>query len=133
MATSEERIKILKMVQDGKITAEQAADLLKALEGRTAQAGGAPGQAVPPAQAGTPRGRWFRVRITDTDTGKTRVNVRMPLSVVTAGMKMGMRFSPEVEGMDIQQLAELIQSGETGQIVDVFDEEDGEHVEVFVE
>ena len=134
MATSEERIKILKMVQDGKITADQAADLLKALEGRTAPAGGAPGQAVPPGQAGAPRGgRWFRVRITDTDTGKTRVNVRMPLSVVTAGMKMGMRFSPEVEGMDIQQLAELIQTGETGQIVDVFDEEDGEHVEVFIE
>jgi len=133
MATSEERIKILKMVQDGKITADQAAELLKALEGRTAAAGGAPGQAVPPGQTGAPRGRWFRVRITDTDTGKTRVNVRMPLSVVTAGMKMGMRFSPEVEGMDISQLAELIQSGETGQIVDVFDEEDGEHVEVFVE
>ena len=134
MATSEERIKILKMVQDGKITADQAADLLKALESRSAPpTGGNPGQAVPPGQAGAPRGRWFRVRITDTATGKTRVNVRMPLSVVTAGMKMGMRFSPEVEGMDIQQLAELIQSGETGQIVDVFDEDDGEHVEVFVE
>jgi hypothetical protein len=73
------------------------------------------------------------VRITDTASGKTRVNVRMPLSVVTAGMKMGMRFSPEVEGMDITQLAEVIQSGEVGQIVDVFDEDDGEHVEVFVE
>ena len=134
MATSEERMKILKMVQDGKITAAQAAELLKALENRTTPPSGAPGQAVPPGQQATPsRGRWFRVRITDTDTGKTRVNVRMPLSVVTAGMKMGMRFSPEVEGMDITQLAELIQSGETGQIVDVFDEEDGEHVEVFVE
>jgi hypothetical protein len=137
MATSEERMKILKMVQDGKITADQAAELLKALESRNAPAGqpGAPGQAGGQAsgQANPQRGRWFRVRITDTDTGKTRVNVRMPLSVVTAGMKMGMRFSPEVEGMDISQLAELIQSGETGQIVDVFDEEDGEHVEVFVE
>lgn len=135
MATSEERMKILKMVQDGKITADQAAELLKALENRSAPAGGAPGQAAgqAPGQANPARGRWFRVRITDTATGKTRVNVRMPLSVVTAGMKMGMRFSPEVEGMDIQQLAELISSGETGQIVDVFDEEDGEHVEVFVE
>jgi len=136
MATSEERIKILKMVQDGKITADQAAELLKALENRTAPASGAAGQAGSQTSGQAPagqRGRWFRVRITDTDTGKTRVNVRMPLSVVTAGMKMGMRFSPEVEGMDITQLAELIQSGEVGQIVDVFDEEDGEHVEVFVE
>jgi hypothetical protein len=135
MATSEERIKILKMVQDGKITADQAAELLKALEeGRSATAGGAPGQAVLPGQAGAPHGgRWFRVRITDAKTGKTHVNVRLPLSVAAAGMKMGMRFSPEMEGMDIQQLADLIQSGETGQIVDVVDDDDGEHVEVFVE
>jgi hypothetical protein len=48
-------------------------------------------------------------------------------------MKMGMRFSPEVEGMDLQQLADLIHSGEVGQVVDVFDEDDGEHIEVFVE
>jgi hypothetical protein len=136
MATSEERIKILKMVQDGKITADQAAELLKALESRSAPASGTPGQAAgqaPGGQTSGQRGRWFRVRITDTASGKTRVNVRMPLSVVTAGMKMGMRFSPEVEGMDITQLAEVIQSGEVGQIVDVFDEDDGEHVEVFVE
>ena len=48
MATSEERMKILKMVQDGKITADQAAELLKALESRSAPAGqpGAPGQAT---------------------------------------------------------------------------------------
>lgn len=130
MATSEERIRILKMVQEGKITAEQAADLLKSLEERSA-AGEQPGaQSV----AGIPRsGRFFRVRITDTGSGKTRVNVRMPLSVVSAGIKMGMRFKPEVEGLDLQQLTDLIQSGEIGQIVDVFDEEDGEHVEVFVE
>ena len=32
MATSEERLKVLKMVQEGKITAEMAAELLKALD-----------------------------------------------------------------------------------------------------
>ena len=129
MIRSEERMKVLKMVESGKITAAEATQLLEALDEAPTPKGTA-SMPPPPASMG---GRWFRVRITDTATGKTRVNVRMPLSVVTAGMKMGMRFSPEVEGMDITQLAELIQSGETGQIVDVFDEEDGEHVEVFVE
>jgi hypothetical protein len=30
-------------------------------------------------------------------------------------------------------MAEALASGETGQIMDVYDDEDGEHVEVFIE
>jgi hypothetical protein len=33
----------------------------------------------------------------------------------------------------LQQLINFAESGEIGQIVDVVDEEDGEHVEVFIE
>lgn len=123
MSTSEERLKILKMVQEGKITAEEGIQLIEALDDSSA-----------PAQA-APRGggRWLRVRVTDTNTGKVRVNVRLPLNVVNAGLKMGAKFSPEVEGLDVDQLMTFVRSGETGQVVDVFDEKDGEHVEVFIE
>jgi len=133
MATSEERVKILKMVQDGKLTAEQAAELFQVLEEKPAAPTG-PGMPPPsfPPSAGR-GGRWFRVRVTDTNTGKVRVNVRMPVGMLSAGMKMGMRFSPEIEGINPEELIEAIRSGEMGQIVDVMDEEDGEHVEVFIE
>jgi len=132
MVTEEERIKILKMLQEGKLSAEEAAQLLEALEApRTAAGAETRGEGHP---AGSPKGgRWFRVRVTDTNTGKTRVNVRLPVSLITAGMKMGARFSPEVQGLDMDQLVQFIRSGETGQVVDVFDDEDGEHVEVFIE
>jgi hypothetical protein len=133
MTMSEERLKILQMLQDGKITAEQAAGLLEALgdekeekPGSRRETGSAPAS-VPGEK------RWFRVRVTDTDSGKTRVNVRMPIGVVDAGLKMGMRFVPEVDGMDIKELLSMIGSGEQGQVVDVYDDEDGEHVEVFIE
>jgi hypothetical protein len=132
MATSEERVKILKMVQEGKLSAEQAAELLSVLDNRSQQ----PIPPIPPIPPVPPigrPGRWFRVRVTDTDTGKVRVNVRMPVSMLNAGMKMGMRFSPEVEGLNPEELIEAIRSGEAGQIVDVYDEKDGEHVEVFIE
>jgi hypothetical protein len=33
----------------------------------------------------------------------------------------------------MDQLSRLIHSGEVGKIVDVFDEQDSEHVEVFIE
>jgi hypothetical protein len=130
MATSEERLKILRMIQEGKITAEEGIQLMQALE-----TGKAPAPKIPaiPAQPIARSARYLRVRVTDTNTGKVRVNIRLPISVVNAGIKMGARFSPEIEGIEISQLLEYIHSGETGQVLDVFDEEDGEHVEVFIE
>lgn len=125
MVVSEERVKILNMLSEGKITAEEAARLLDSVE-------------QPPAAAATAdltRGkpRWFRVRVTDTNTGKTRVNVRLPLGLIKAGIKIGKSFSPEIEGIDPEELVQILQAETSGQIVDVVDEQDGEHVEVFVE
>ncbi len=130
MVQTEERLRVLKMLQEGKISANEAAQILEALEEIPSPASPkAPPEVVLPSRPG----KWFRVRVTDTDSGKTRVNVRLPLNMVSAGVKMGMRFSPEVEGLDVNELMAFINSGETGQIVDVVDEEDGEHVEVFIE
>jgi hypothetical protein len=61
------------------------------------------------------------------------VNVNIPMGLVNVGLKMGAKFAPEVEGMDVQQIADAINSGMTGKIIDVTDEEDGEHVEIYVE
>jgi len=141
MATSEERLRILKMVQEGKISAEEGMQLLESLAAsvptpQPPAAAEPPSAPLPPSFPETPSirtPRWFRVRVTDTNTGKVRVNVRLPINVVPAGMKMGARFSTEVEGLNMDELSSLINSGTIGQIVDVYDEEDGEHVEVFLE
>ena len=130
MATNEERLKILTMLQDGVINAPEAAQLLEAL-GEEKNRRAAPDFFTPPPP-GRP-GRWLRVRVTDVDSGKTRVNVRLPVGLIGSGLKFGMRFAPEVEGLDPDVLMEAIQSGELGQIVDVYDDEDGEHVEVYIE
>ena len=133
MATSEERLKILKMIQEGKITAEQGMKLLEALGQVTKPGVQAPRPDLPYSSGAPHAARWFRVRVTDLDTGRVRVNIRMPINVVTTGVKLGARFSPEVEGLDMSQLMDAIRSGETGQIVDVVDEKDKEHIEVFLE
>jgi DUF4097 and DUF4098 domain-containing protein YvlB len=77
MATSEERLKVLKMVQDGKITAEMAAELLKALDSSTRKAEVEDRSTM--GISGKGGGRYFRVRVTDTDTGRARVNIRCQL------------------------------------------------------
>ena len=121
------------MVQEGKITPEMAAELLKALD-----ASAKPGVSESAAAAGDDNipginGRFFRVRVSDIVTGKVRANIRLPLGMVNAGLRMGMKFSPEVEGLNAERLAEALANGRTGKIVDVFDDHDGEHVEVYIE
>lgn len=138
MATSEERLKILQMVQEGKITPEDAAQLLEAINAGSAAASpprrtSAPGDPSEGAVGLGRKPRFLRVRVTDTDSGRPRVNVRLPISMVSVGLKMGSKFAPQVEGLDAEQLMQIIESGELGQIVDVVDDEDGEHVEVFLE
>ena len=53
--------------------------------------------------------------------------------LVDAGMKIGAHFAPEVEGVNMSNVMEALRSGVTGKIIDVTDEEDGEHVEIYVE
>lgn len=62
------------------------------------------------------------------------MNVNIPLSLVDIGLKMGAKFSPVgMEGLDMTQIIAAVKSGGTGKIVDVEDEEDGEHVEIYVD
>lgn len=126
MATPDERMRILRMIQEGKITAEEGARLLAALrEGRKEV------RPTPPPPPGLMKKGWLRVRVTDIHTGKTKVNVNLPLGLVDAGMNIATQFAPEV---NFSQIAEAVRSGTLeGKIVDVMDEEDGEHIEVFVD
>jgi hypothetical protein len=130
MASTEERMRILMMIQEGKISAAEGAQLIEALDDISE-----PTRPTPPMSSvsGGKKPRYLRVLITDTDSGKTRVNVRLPVSLVNSGIRMGARFAPEIEGLDSEDLNAWLNSGEMGQIVDIFDEEDGEHVEVFLE
>lgn len=125
MANAEERMKILKMIEEGKISAEDGAKLLAALsEGRR-------GPGAPPRPPGA--GRWLRIRVTDIATGRSKASVQIPLGLIDAGMKIGAHFAPEVEGVDMSNVMEALRSGVTGKIIDVTDDEDGEHVEIYVE
>lgn len=127
MATAEERMQILKMIENRQISAEEGARLLGALEEKPVP------DAPPPPSPGT-RGRWLRVRVTDLKSGKRKVNVNIPLSLVDVGLKMGARFSPVgLEGLDMNQIMAAVKAGGTGKIVDVEDEQDDEHVEIYVE
>ncbi len=77
---------------------------------------------------------WLLVRVTDVKTGKSKANVKIPASLADFGMKMAAKFAPgSIEGLDMNQIIEAMKSGNDQKLVDVIDEEKGEHVEIFVE
>jgi len=123
MASSEERLKILQMIQDGKITPEDGAKLLEALNRGAGRTTGR----VP---VNVDDNRYVRIRVTDTFTGRAKVSVNLPLSLVSAGIGIAAKYVP---GVEEEYLMEAISSGLTGKVIDVIDEQDGDHVEIFIE
>jgi hypothetical protein len=123
-AGTEERLKILQMVEEGKISAEEATALLRAMDsGR---------QASPsPSVDKTPK-RFLRISVTDLATGNAKVNVTLPMGLVSSGLRMAERFAPE-SGIDMLELEELLAGGAMGKLVEVVDTDDNERVEIYVE
>ena len=77
---------------------------------------------------------WLRIRVSDLRTGKSKANVKIPASLAAFGMKMAARFAPmDVQGLDMNQIMAAVNNGGDAKLVDVEDEEKGEHIEIFVE
>lgn len=120
-----EKLQILKMVQEGKITVEEASKLLDALEKPNKETLG----------ISTSPAKWLKIRIKDEDSSK--VNVTLPISLINLGLKLGSKFSPELKASglsedDLNEIFTAIKNGETGKIVDI-QGENGEMVEVTIE
>ena len=125
---TEERMQVLRMIQEGKITAEEGAKLLAALKvAATRDTSGAASS----LGVSTLAVKWFRVRVTDLRTGKRKANVNIPLGLVDVGLKLGARFG--TRNIDVNEIITAIKSGAEGKIVDVEDDEAQEQVEVFIE
>lgn len=121
-----ERMQILRMIEQGKITAMEGAELLRALDQSER------GKPKEPLKGASPP-RWFRVRVTDLKSGRNKVNVNVPMGLVNIGIKMGARFAPDMEGVAYEKLKEAIASGKQGKVFDYVDNETGEQIEIFME
>ena len=121
MSNSTERTEILKLIESGKISTSEGLKLLGSLD------------KTPPRPAADLRGRWLRIRVTNLTTQTPKVNVNLPLGLVSAGLHIGQRYAPELNGLDWDGLLDEIQRGVNGKLVDVEDLDGNEHVEIFVD
>jgi len=113
---SDERMQVLKMLAEGKITVDDAERLLARLEQARPTPAPAAAEVVTPAPGGelVPRTgtlKYLRVLVDSADGDK--VNVRVPLGLVRTGIKLTALLPSDAtqklgeRGIDLSHLAEL--------------------------
>ena len=127
-----ERMRVLELLEQGTITATEAAELLAALES-TAPDGGRrdrPRAGAPEPSADRPR--WFRLRVTDTRSGRPRANITIPIAMVGFRTEVGRRLRIP-GGMQVDDLMEAVRRGRRGTLLDVVSDISGDRVEIILE
>jgi hypothetical protein len=115
---NQERTKILEMLKEGKISVGEAEKLLLAVEEQQEQPS-ADGSAKPKTR--------LHIQVFEGDLEKAKVNIRLPLKLI----KWGMRFIPkDATNMTINdkqisydELVDILNNAESGELVEVFDNE----------
>lgn len=120
MSSAPERLRILKLIEDGQVSAEEGAQLIDAL--------GGPRERARPAVA-----RTLRVRVTNLASHRQTINVTIPVSLVEVGLKLGARLAPRLAKTNPDELMQAIETGATGRIFELQDLDEGERIEIFVE
>jgi len=124
----EEIKKVLEMLKEEKINDEEAAELLEALREAKKEEETTP---LP-----TKKKRFLKIRVTKGE--KPQVNITIPFSLVNWGLNLASKLGKNtinIEGKEIpinmDELNKAMNDPEfTGKIVDIVDEEEGEHVEI---
>lgn len=121
---TEERLQILKMVEEKKLTSKEAIDLLAAIDQKNQEI------------VQRNKSKWLRIKVFEPGD-QTKVNVNIPLSLIDVGLKIAKKFKPELDdevlkNIDLDEIIEAIKNGAEGKIVEV-DSDKGERVEIFVE
>jgi hypothetical protein len=121
--------RVLKLVAEGRLTAEEAAPILEALERSSATGlGASDGSAATSEPSGAPSGSPRFARVEVRESGRRIVDLRVPIS-------LGRFALSRVPGLSSQQIAEVEQavvSGARGPILDVEDR-DGDGVRIVLE
>jgi hypothetical protein len=132
---TEERKKILEMLSEGKITAEDAERLLDKIEAGPSSA------PKPPRKPGEPsKIKWLLVRVDSNDGDK--VNVRVPINLIRTGIKLGAILPKganeriQASGFDLNDLATLADEELIEALADLqvdVNSDDGDVVRIYCE
>jgi hypothetical protein len=123
---AEERKQILEMLASGKVSVDEAAKLLEAVEGP-----GAPGAAGEVPATGFGKGRTLRVRVVENGRQKVNINVPFGLAKLFLGFAGKVLKEEKIKDLDVNEIIRQVERGVSGKIVEVTD--DDTLIEVYVE
>ncbi len=123
----DDKLQILKMIEDGKINADEAAKLLDAIGNNNEYF---------EIDGGEPSKKFLRIKVLEPDEN-TKVNINLPISLIRFGLKFAEKVSPDFKGVglteeDMEEILQAIDDGQLGKIIEV-DSDDGTKVEIFIE
>jgi hypothetical protein len=129
-----DRLRILELLEQQKITAAEAAELLAALgdRGRDVRRRERHKWLAEDLAPAADRARWIHVRVTDQGSGRMRTNVSVPIGMVGFGLGFARRFRNLPGVGHVDDLFEAVRNGRRGTIFDVSNE-GGERVEIFID
>jgi len=122
---------VLRLVAEGRVTADEAAPILDALGARAdGSADGLPGAADLGDADAEPAGRTnaSSVRIEVSEGGRKVVNLRIPVSLG----RFALDRIPGLSGSNVDLVRDALASGRTGTVL-VVDDEDGDGVRIALE
>ena len=120
-ASTDERIRILRLVESGNVTAEEAARLLDSLQVKQEHTDE------------RKRNRIVRVRVTNLANNRQKANVTVPVSLIDVGLRLATCLVPQIRGSALEDLLYVIENGTTGRLLDLQDLEEGERIEIYAE
>lgn len=122
-ASKEERNRILSLIEAGQVSADQAAQLLDALEEYRPPA--------PPAR----RQRVLHVRTTNLKASaqKMHISAIIPVPLLKQSLRLGAYLMPQLGNESLADLLRAVESGASGRLLEVQDMEQGQRLEIFVE
>jgi len=128
---NEDELKILKMIEAGTITADEGMKLLEAIG-----SGDKKRQNTQNTQ-NTPKKTLRVIRLNIFDEHKNnQVDIKLPLALFKAGVKIGEKFSPDLqsvmEEINYDEILKSINEGATGEITTI-KTHDGHSIQIFFE
>jgi hypothetical protein len=118
---------LLKLVSEGKLTAEEAAPIVAALEERGAAVGTGPRDEGKRYRAAQDALAGRRLRIFVAENGRQVINLQIPLAAAGFAIDQVPGLSPDHRS----RIVEAIQTGMTGPILEVSDH--GDEVRIIIE
>jgi hypothetical protein len=120
---SEEKRLILEMVKEGKISVEEAEQLLEKAN---------PGESIDDTTGVKKQDskKFLRVRVTEED--KVKANIKIPIGLAKVGLKIIPKEKLTVNGeqIDVDEILRMIKEGTEGEVVNIDAEDKGKNYKI---